>query len=136
MEIQMIKGGCLCGQVSYTADGEAALVGVCHCKHCQKQSGTAFGLVIGVPKAAFSLKGDAKIYHDQGDSGERVDRAFCPNCGSLLTTDAAVMPDLIFIKAGSLDDTSWVQPTIQMFCDNAQPWVHLSGLQSFAKMPG
>jgi hypothetical protein len=136
MEIQMIKGGCLCGQISYTADGEAALVGVCHCKHCQKQSGTAFGLVIGVPKAAFSLKGDAKIYHDQGDSGERVDRAFCPNCGSLLTTDAAVMPDLIFIKAGSLNDTSWVQPTIQMFCDSAQPWVHLGGLQSFAKMPG
>src|SRR5271169_5098366 len=78
---------------------------VCDCKHCQKQSGTAFGLVVGVPKAAFSLKGDVRIYHDQGVSGQPVDRAFCPNCGSLLTTDAAVMPNLIFMKTGTLDDT-------------------------------
>jgi hypothetical protein len=132
----MIKGGCLCGQVSYKADGEAAFVAVCHCKHCQKQSGSTFGLVVGVPKPAFSLTGDVKVYHDRGDSGQPVDRAFCPNCGSLLTTDAAVMPDLIFIKAGTLDDTSWVQPTMQMFCDRAQPWINLDGLQSFAKMPG
>jgi hypothetical protein len=52
-----IEGGCLCGKVRYSSDSEPAFVGVCHCKNCQKQSGTAFNVVVAVPKPALSLQG-------------------------------------------------------------------------------
>ena len=47
------------------------------------------------------------------------------------------MPDVIMIPVGTLDDTSWIKPTMQIYCDSAQPWVDLGGdMQRFAKMPG
>ena len=45
-EEKTIKGGCLCGQVRYTANAEPAFTGVCHCKNCQKQAGSAFSIVV------------------------------------------------------------------------------------------
>jgi hypothetical protein len=46
------------------------------------------------------------------------------------------MPDVTFIKAGTLDDTSWLAPSMEVYCDSAQPWVGLSGeMKRFPKMP-
>ena len=49
-----MTGGCLCGQVRYSANADPAIVAVCHCKNCQKQTGTAFSVLVGVPKSAIS----------------------------------------------------------------------------------
>lgn len=130
-------GGCLCGQVRYSATGEPAFVAVCHCKNCQKQAGTAFSVVIGIPKSAMSLQGRLKTYNDRGDSGQPVLRNFCPECGSPITSDVAAMPQMTFIKAGILDDTSWLDPKMHVYCDSAQSWTSIpEGSQKFAKMPG
>jgi hypothetical protein len=135
--MQEMSGGCLCGQLRYSAIAEPAIVAVCHCKSCQRQTGAAFGLVVGVPKAALSLQGNLKTYHDKGDSGRPIARNFCPDCGSPVASDFAAMSELTLINAGTLDDTSWLRPTMQVFCDSAQPWVQLAGeMRSFAKMPG
>lgn len=61
-------------------------------------------------------------YQDSGDSGQPVIRKFCPHCGSPVLSEAAVMPALAFIKAGTLDDTTWFKPQFHMFCDDAQAW--------------
>ncbi len=135
--MQKMSGGCLCGQVRYSATAEPALVAVCHCKNCQKQTGTTFSLVVGIPKSALSLHGNIKTFNDKGDSGQPVLRNFCPDCGSPIMSDVAVMPELTFLKAGTLDDTTWLRPTMQIYCDSAEPWVRLGGeMQSFPKMPG
>jgi hypothetical protein len=135
--MQEMSGGCLCGQVRYSAMVEPALVAICHCKNCQKQAGTAFALVVGIPKSELSVRGNIKTFNDTGDSGQPVKRNFCPDCGSPITSDAAVMPELVFIKAGTLDDTSWLRPTMQIYCNSVQSWVQLGGeIQSFPKMPG
>ena len=132
-----IKGSCLCGQIRYSAKVEPALVGVCHCKNCQKQSGTAFSVLVAVPKSSLSIQGRLKTFKDVGDSGQPVLRNFCPECGSPITSDVAVMPELVFIKAGTLDDTSWLDPKMHVYCDSAQRWIPLpEGSQTFAKMPG
>ena len=94
-----MTGGCLCGQVRYSANADPAIVAVCHCKNRQKQTGTAFSVLVGVPKSAISVQGNLKTFHDTGDSGQPVDRNFCPECGSPIISDVAVMPDLRFIKA-------------------------------------
>ena len=131
-----IRGSCLCGSVSYSCDAEPAFVGVCHCKNCQKQSGSAFSVVVAVPEAALSIEGPLKTYHDTGDSGHPVLRNFCPECGSAITTLAAAMPGMAIIKAGTLDDTSWLDPQMHVYCASAQTWTPIpESSQRFAKMP-
>jgi hypothetical protein len=66
-----MEGGCLCGAVRYTADAEPAIVLVCHCRDCQKFSGSAFGLLIELPQAAVKMQGELKTFTSTGDSGTR-----------------------------------------------------------------
>jgi hypothetical protein len=135
--VPQITGGCLCGRVRYSADVEPAFTGVCHCRNCQKESGSAFTIVIGIPQPALSVQGDLKTFEDKGDSGKAMFRRFCPNCGSTVMDEAEAMPGVIMVQVGTLDDTSWVKPAMQIYCDSAQPWVQLGGeMQHFAKMPG
>jgi hypothetical protein len=132
-----IAGGCLCGKIRYSAEAEPVLTAVCHCKNCQKQTGTSFSVIIGVPTAALSVKGALKTFDDTGDSGKPVHRNFCPDCGSPITSIVDARPGMSFIKAGTLDDASWLKPTVEVWCGSAQPWVSLAGdRQKFAKTPG
>ncbi len=131
-----IEGGCLCGKVRYSADAEPAFVGVCHCKNCQKGSGAAFATVVALPKQAVSVRGNLKTFNDRGDTGKSMFRRFCPECGSSVIDEAELMPDVVMIMTGTLDDPSWVKPNMEIFCDSAQPWVELGGnMQRFPKMP-
>jgi hypothetical protein len=132
-----IAGGCLCGKVRYTASGDPAFVGVCHCRDCQKFTGSAFSVVIGVPKPAFSLQGTVTTYSKPGDSGKQIERQFCPECGSSIVDEASAFPGVVMISSGTLDDPSWVKPAMQIYCDSAQPWVQLGeDMKAFPKMPG
>ena len=67
-----MTGGCLCGQVHYSANADPVFVGVCHCKHCQKQTGTAFSVIVGIPKSALSVQGQLKTFHDTGIVASRL----------------------------------------------------------------
>ena len=132
-----MAGGCLCGQVRYSANADPVYVLVCHCKNCQRQTGTAFSVLVGIPNTAMSIQGQLKTFHDTGDSGLRLERNFCPECGSPIFTDVAAMPGVAFIKAGTLDDTSWLDPKMHIYCDSKEQWTPMPvGVQEFAKMPG
>ena len=122
-----IEGGCLCGKVRYSADVEPTFVGVCHCKNCQKGTGSAFSVVVALPTPALTVQGTLQTFTGRGDSGKATYRRFCPACGSALIDEAEIMPNITMILAGTLDDASWVKPASEIFCDSAQPWVHLGG---------
>lgn len=79
-EMPQITGSCVCGQLRYTAQAEPIFSAVCHCKTCQKQTGTAFRVVIAVPLAAVSIQGSSKTYIRAGDSRQQVVNRFCPDC--------------------------------------------------------
>ncbi len=132
-----LVGGCLCGSVRYSSKADPALTAVCHCKHCQKQTGTSFSILVAVPKGSLKIEGENLfVFHDVGDSGLSVDRHFCRNCGSPIFSDVKAMPDLDFIKAGALDDASWLQPQMHIWCSQAQPWVNIEGdVQEFDNNP-
>ena len=132
-----LTGGCLCGQVRYTISADPAFAGICHCRNCQRYTGSAFEPVMAFASAAIDIHGELKTYQDTGDSGQPVFRRFCPNCGSGVSADVAVMPGLTLILAGTLDDTSAFKPAMEIYCDSAQPWVTAGGeRQRFPKMPG
>ena len=118
-----LSGSCLCGAVRYSTTASPVLMGLCHCKHCQRRSGSAYSMLVGVPKGSLALTGEPlSSFADTGDSGLPVLRKFCPKCGSPVLSEAAAMPMLDFIKAGTLDDTSWFTPQFHMFCEQAQAW--------------
>ena len=119
-----ITGRCLCGGVTYSADAEPVVQGVCHCTDCQRQTGNPFSVIVGVPRAALNVEGSTiASYATTGeDHGEDTERNFCSACGSPVFSIAAVMPELAFIKAGSLDDASWLEPAVEVWTSSAQPW--------------
>ncbi|MGK0459990.1 MAG: hypothetical protein ACJA0W_000831 [Candidatus Azotimanducaceae bacterium] len=122
----MHKGQCLCGQIQYEFEGEPLMSGVCHCKNCQRQAGSAFSTISGVPKAALKLTGSPKLYQDdETDSGNAVERYFCGNCGSPIYSAVSSQPDLLFLKTGTLDDTASFAPQFQVYCETKQDWVAL-----------
>ena len=120
-------GGCLCGKLRYAINADPIFSAVCHCKTCQKQTGTAFRVVIAVPRAAVSMEGSPKTYLRTGDSGQQVISRFCPDCGSTVVIEPAALAGVAIIPAGTLDDTSWLKPAMEIYCDSAQPWVRLGG---------
>jgi hypothetical protein len=110
--------------------------GICHCRNCQKQAGTAFSMLVGVPAAALSITGTPSLYRDTGDSGNEVRREFCGTCGSPLFSRVAGMDDIVFIKAGTLDDTSGFAPAFQVWAKSRQDWCDLGTIPAFATVPG
>jgi len=113
--------------VRYSAEAEPVFVGVCHCKNCQKGTGTAFRVAVAIPTAALTVKGTLKTFNDHGDSGKILFRRFCPECGSSIFNEGEVMPGIAILGAGTLDDASWVRPTMEIYCNSAQNWVQLAG---------
>ena len=133
-----LDGGCLCGEIRYTSNAEPGMTLVCHCSHCQKQTGTSFSIIVGVPKDSFSVTGNSlSTYHDKGESGNPVDRSFCSKCGSPVFSVVAAAPDNVYIKGGTLDDRSWLKPQLNIWCSSAQPWVEMqAGVPTFDRNPG
>jgi len=131
-------GGCLCGKIRYSSTADPVMTALCDCTNCQKQAGTAFSVVVAVPRAALKVSGALKDFADKGDSGLPVHRNFCPECGSPVTTLVDAMPDLAFVKAGTLDDTRTLKPTMEIFCSSAQSWTRQTEgqRQRFDKGPG
>jgi hypothetical protein len=121
-----MSGRCLCGKLTYRADAEPALVCVCHCKDCQRQAGTAFATLVIIPNETFKMVGESKTFTQPGGSGQPVERRFCPECGSTVALDVSALPNMVLITSGTLDDTSFVKPTRNIFCDSAQSWVPLT----------
>jgi hypothetical protein len=131
------EGGCLCGAVRYVLAGEPTMTAVCHCTHCQKQSGGVFSTNLVVQDADYRQTGETKVFRDRGDSGQPVDRHFCAACGSPIVSKVAVMPGLTMVKAGTLDDLSGLAPAVEVYTDHAAAWVSpIPGAQRFAQGAG
>ena len=130
-------GGCLCGKIKYSANADPIFMGLCHCTDCQRATGSAFDAVVAIPASSLSVQGTPKMFASKGDSGKEIRRSFCPECGSTLMSEADMMQDVVMLTTGTLDDRTLFKPSMQIYCDSAQPWVDLGGgIPRFPKMPG
>ncbi|HXT80753.1 MAG TPA: GFA family protein [Acetobacteraceae bacterium] len=132
-----LTGGCLCGRIRYTITGEPVFSGLCHCRSCQRYTGSAFETVIAFPAEAVRITGALKTFHDTGDSGQPVHRSFCPDCGSGIIAQCDVLPGLTIVLAGGLDDPAVFKPTMDVYWSRVQPWFHSGGggRKQFPLMP-
>jgi hypothetical protein len=130
-----LTGQCLCGNISYTLDGEPFTTAVCHCTNCQRQSGAAFSVNLMVLESQLSISGELSTFEDVADSGNKVYRKFCGACGSPIISVLSGMPGVAALKAGTLNDYTAVEPALQVYCDSKQDWLDLQGLTAFATTP-
>ena len=127
-------GRCLCGQVRYTLNADKVAAAICHCKHCQRQAGSAFSVIAVASADQLKIHGTLKTYEDTADSGAKLHRQFCPNCGSAMFSILFENPQQIIIKAGTFDDTSWIAPMAHVWCGSAQDWYAFP--ENVLKFPG
>ena len=134
-----IDGGCYCGAIRYSANGDPMFKGQCHCRECQYIAGGGPNLVMAMPEGGFSYtKGTAKGFRrsDLGDAA--VMREFCPECGTHLLTRTRRVPGAVLLKVGTFDDPSvFGGPQVVIYTIDKQPF-HLlpEGVPSFERVPG
>jgi hypothetical protein len=120
-------GGCLCGAIRYESGGKPVFSLQCHCRDCQRQSGSAFVAAVRVPSASFRIvKGEPKRYVARSDAGNEIARVFCGDCGAPLYVQVSTRPDLVGIRVASFDDPSWFRPDADIFVKSAQPWDYMN----------
>ena len=133
----VFTGGCACGRIRYELHEPPRASFNCHCRACQRYTGSAFIAVMLVPIKGFILKqGEPVFYVSKGDNGAEISRGFCDHCGSPVFTRHGRIPDHVGVPASSLDDPSWFRPTMDLFTAFAQPWDHMNPeLRKFPEGP-
>jgi hypothetical protein len=122
---QMLSGGCACGAVRYECKADPVFMLNCHCRDCQRASGSAYAAILAVPVVAVRMRGEPRYHGVVGSSGKAVERGFCQYCGSQVTIKIGRRPDVLGVQAGCLDDPSVYRPTKDLFTASAQHWDHM-----------
>lgn len=119
-----LTGGCSCGAIRYQIASFPLLLYTCNCTDCQTASGSAFALNLPVSTQDFHLlKGALKGWQHVSPSGADVTSSFCCDCGARIYGSRQSRPESINVRAGTLDDTSWLTPVAHMFTGSAQGWI-------------
>ena len=131
-----LSGGCLCGAVTFTCCQKPVLAGHCHCSDCQKISGAGHASNIGVPKGSTKVKGTLSYHEHRADTGNTVKRGFCSKCACDIYIENSGMPDLEFLRAGSLDNVELFKPELVVYACRSPSWDLMdSSLTAFERMP-
>jgi hypothetical protein len=135
-------GGCLCGVLRYELTKPPILIYTCHCTACQKLTSSAFSSALVVnAEACLFTGGETRSFQRIADSGRTVTRWICAACGTWVCNEAkpgTAPPGTVFrLRAGTLDDTAWLRPTVHFWTRSAQRWVILpEGDTRFETQPG
>ena len=118
-----VTGSCHCGAIAYEAEVDPARVVVCHCRDCQKLTGSAFRVSVGTTRSQLLLlHGKPSVYVKVADSGAKRAQEFCSNCGSPLFTYDLESPEKVGLRVGCIDQRSQLQPSKQIWCKSALAW--------------
>ena len=117
------SGKCQCGEISYSFNRNKVISAHhCHCKDCQRSTGSGKATILFIAKKHIDMIGTPKFYEVKGSSGSHIKRGFCENCGSGILSYSKEIPHINYIKAGTLDDSSWVNVDSNFFVDSSYDW--------------
>lgn len=134
--MESIKGGCLCGAVRYTASVHPVVTRACWCKLCQKLASGNATINLAFPTAAVAVTGELRDYTSTAESGNRMHRRFCPVCGVHVFSEAEERPEMIVVRAGTLDDAGQVAIQGFIWTSEAPSWAYLNpNVEHFAGQP-
>ena len=125
------NGSCQCGNVNYEVTDEPLVTVACHCKDCQKLSTSAFSISMILNRSGFKiLSGKLKSWERPTAAGGVAVCWFCPYCGNRIFHENPKMPNVIRLKPGTLEDTSFLEPQAHVWTCREQQW-----LGRFADLP-
>lgn len=119
----LLSGGCACQSIRYECTEEPIVQLICHCRDCQRASGSAFAAVMMVAADKFQFLKEEPAYHEViGGSGRRLRRGFCAKCGTPVTGHWPEMAAVQLIQVGSLDDPSCFEPQTELWLSSGYSW--------------
>jgi hypothetical protein len=121
-----LQGGCTCGAVRYRLGSPPMIVHCCHCRDCQRQTGSAFVLnaLIEADRVAL-LSGEPEMVTVPAPS-DRAQKIYrCPSCRIALWSVYGDVDKLRFVRIGTLDDPSALPPNVHIYTRSKLPWVTL-----------
>ena len=119
------SGGCTCRAVRFLVRGKPLIVHCCHCRWCQRETGTAFALnaLIEADRVTL-LAGEPEVVLTPSNSGKGQKISRCPVCRIAVWSNYAGAGDALrFLRVGTLDDPDAFPPGIHIFTESKQPWV-------------
>jgi hypothetical protein len=130
-----MQGGCDCGGVRYRLNASPIIVGCCHCRWCQRETGSGFVINAIIETSNLEVTGQTVLADTPSASGKGQKIARCPKCHVALWSHYAGRGTaLAFVRAGTLDDPSAVTPEVHIFTSTKLPWVRLpEGAKVFAE---
>ncbi|MGH7081481.1 MAG: GFA family protein, partial [Acetobacteraceae bacterium] len=123
-----LEGGCDCRLIRYRMETTPLFVHCCHCRWCQRETGTAFALNAMIEAERVTLlQGEPIIVDTPSESGKGQRIARCPHCHVALWSNYGGLGDRVrFVRVGTLDQPDQLPPDIHIFTASKQPWVTLS----------
>ena len=124
--METLTGSCLCRAIRYEVRVPITELRACHCKDCQKASGTNGTVNAMIPSSAFAItQGTPKRYSLVAASGRTLHRFFCGECGSPLFSRRETTPEMTSVRIGTLDDPPPMKITANIWTDSARPWAYI-----------
>jgi len=117
-----ITGGCLCRAIRYEFSAGPIVARACWCRACQFIGAGSGTVNVCFPTAALTLHGEPSVYKSVADSGNAMQRRFCPTCGTHLFSAAEIRPQVVFVRAGTLDDPEIGRPASTIWTSQAPSW--------------
>ena len=131
-----LDGGCACGAVRYRMHTRPLFVHCCHCRWCQRESGSAFALNAMIETDRLErLAGTPELVDTPSASGRGQKFLRCPTCRIAVWSHyAGAGTAVAFVRVGTLDDPDALPPDVHIFTSSKQPWVVLpAGTPAFAE---
>ena len=123
--MENISGGCLCGSIRYSINTKPVATRACWCNFCQTLASGNATINMAFPSNAVTITGDPKDYSSVADSGNKMHRLFCPDCGVHLFSKADERPNIIIVRAGTLDDAEQINIEGVIWTSAAPSWAYL-----------
>jgi hypothetical protein len=128
-----LTGGCACGALRYTVADQSGFVPyACHCLDCQTRQGSSFALQLFVLESEFCLLGQPISGRVEKADGAVVTHIGCANCLTRIYTTNSLRPNMLVLRAGTLDDSHRLEPRVHIWMSRKQPWIKIpEGVPSF-----
>jgi hypothetical protein len=127
-----VEGGCRCGALRFRLTAAPFLAAACHCRGCQRMTGSSHSLTLSVEDDGFAvIRGEEVV----GGADPAFGHRFCPRCLSWVWTKNPRMDGFRNVRATMLDEPGWARPFVETWTAQRLPWGDTGAERSYAGFP-